>query len=184
MSGGPTPAGSVVLDGGEEISAPLVVSNADYKRTVLELTDRDAWRPETVDRAESMVTTLGLVVVYLVVEGVLEGSITHQRRGDGGFGYLQEQGVRTIISVDAAEPDVALAEAFGMRYVHIPIGYGAVDAKTKLKLTRAVRDLPRPIYVHCHHGKHRGPTAAALALVLGLFAFFLPPRPPSRWVGR
>ena len=62
-----------VLDGGEEITAPLVVSNADYKRTVLELTDPEAWRSETVERAQSMVTTLGLVIVYLVVEGVLDG---------------------------------------------------------------------------------------------------------------
>jgi hypothetical protein len=26
-----------------------------------------------------------------------------------------------------------------------------------------VRDLPGPIYIHCHHGKHRGPAAAAIA---------------------
>ncbi len=63
----------VVLDGGEVLSAPLVVSNADYKRTVLELAPRDAWRAATIERAGSMSTTLGLVVVYLVVEGTLEG---------------------------------------------------------------------------------------------------------------
>ena len=30
---------------------------------------------------------------------------------------------------------------------------------------RAVRDLPGSVYIHCHHGLHRGPTAAALALI-------------------
>ncbi len=34
-----------------------------------------------------------------------------------------------------------------------------------MELAKAVRDLPRPIYVHCHHGKHRSPTAAAVACV-------------------
>src|SRR5262249_17743723 len=26
----------------------------------------------------------------------------------------------------------------------------------------ATSELPGPIYIHCHHGKHRGPTAAAI----------------------
>src|SRR5690606_25989504 len=30
------------------------------------------------------------------------------------------------------------------------------------RLVKALRTLPGPIFVHCHHGKHRGPTAAAL----------------------
>ncbi len=33
------------------------------------------------------------------------------------------------------------------------------------QLAKAVRDLPGPIYIHCHHGKHRSPTAAAVACV-------------------
>src|SRR5690606_19020075 len=36
-------------------------------------------------------------------------------------------------------------------------------------IARAIRDLPGPVYIHCHHGKHRGPAAAAAAAVnLGL----------------
>jgi hypothetical protein len=30
----------------------------------------------------------------------------------------------------------------------------------KAELVRAVRDLPKPIYIHCHHGKHRSAGAA------------------------
>src|SRR5206468_5463784 len=30
-----------------------------------------------------------------------------------------------------------------------------------LQLAKAVKDLPGPVYLHCHHGQHRGPAAAA-----------------------
>jgi hypothetical protein len=50
-----------------------------------------------------------------------------------------------------------------MRYVHLPIGYDGVPRAQALRIARAVRDLPGPVYLHCHHGKHRGPAAAAMA---------------------
>jgi hypothetical protein len=52
-----------------------------------------------------------------------------------------------------------------MRYVHVPISYAEITDAQRLELARAVRDLPGPIYLHCHHGKHRGPAAAAAAAV-------------------
>jgi hypothetical protein len=53
--------------------------------------------------------------------------------------------------------------------VHIPISYAEVSDAQRLELARAVRDLPGPVYVHCHHGKHRSPAAtAALGVALGL----------------
>jgi len=33
------------------------------------------------------------------------------------------------------------------------------------ELAKAVRDLDGPIYIHCHHGKHRSPAAASAACV-------------------
>jgi hypothetical protein len=88
--------------------------------------------------------------------------------GDAGFASLQSWGVRTVISVDGAVPDVARAARFGLRYVHLPIGYDGFDDARKLELVRAVRDLPGPIYIHCHHGKHRSAgAAAAVAASLG-----------------
>jgi hypothetical protein len=50
-----------------------------------------------------------------------------------------------------------------LRYVHIPFGYDGIPDAQVLRLARAVRDLPGPVYIHCHHGKHRAPTAAAVA---------------------
>lgn len=77
------------------------------------------------------------------------------------FDELKAMGVKTIISVDGATPDIAAAEARGMRYVHIPITYAEVTEEENLEIARAVRDLQGPIYIHCHHGKHRSPAAAA-----------------------
>jgi hypothetical protein len=50
-----------------------------------------------------------------------------------------------------------------LRYVHLPHGYDGVPEVRGKELAKAVRDLPGPIYLHCHHGKHRSPAAAAVA---------------------
>ncbi|MFL5342115.1 MAG: hypothetical protein ACJ8F7_18370 [Gemmataceae bacterium] len=102
----------------------------------------------------------GLHNVLLVSDGLLSGSVPE---GETGFRSLHQMGVRTIISVDGTKPDVALARREGIRYVHLPIGYDGVPREQALRIARAVRDLPGPVYIHCHHGKHRGPAAAAAA---------------------
>jgi phytoene dehydrogenase-like protein len=50
------------------IAAPVVVSNADYKRTVLELVGPQHWSDDAVRRARESVMAIGLVVAYLVVD--------------------------------------------------------------------------------------------------------------------
>jgi protein tyrosine phosphatase (PTP) superfamily phosphohydrolase (DUF442 family) len=100
----------------------------------------------------------GLHNVYRIDTKLFSGSSPED---EAGFRSLSELGIRTIISVDGAKPDVALAHKFGMRYVHIPVGYDGISRAEILRLVKAARDLPGPVYVHCHHGKHRGPTAAA-----------------------
>lgn len=76
---------------------------------------------------------------------------------------LRELGVTTIVSVDGARPGVELARRHGLRYSHLPVGYDGVPRDTALAIARVVRDSPGPVYVHCHHGKHRGPAAAIAA---------------------
>lgn len=95
-------------------------------------------------------------------DGYVSGS---QPEGDAGFDTLATMGIRTIISVDGAEPDVARAQARGMRYIHLPIGYHGFDEQRKMQIVRATRDARRvgPVYIHCHHGKHRSAAAAACA---------------------
>lgn len=105
----------------------------------------------------------GLHNVFQLWPNLLSGSVPDHAEG---FASLRQLGVRTIISVDAATPDVAAAKASGMRYVHIPVGYHGLSADQQLALAKALHDLPKPVYIHCHHGKHRGPAAAASAAVL------------------
>jgi protein tyrosine phosphatase (PTP) superfamily phosphohydrolase (DUF442 family) len=77
------------------------------------------------------------------------------------FRELTKLGVKTIISVDGGKPNLELAHKFGMRYVHLPIGYDAVPKSRAAELVKAAMAADGPLYVHCHHGKHRGPAAAA-----------------------
>lgn len=110
----------------------------------------------------------GVHNVIEVAPGLISGSVPE---GEAGFAELKRRGVRTVLSVDGATPDVPSAHRFGMRYAHLPIGYHGIDHQRQLEIARVVRDLPSPIYVHCHHGKHRGPAAAASAAVaLGLLS--------------
>jgi protein tyrosine phosphatase (PTP) superfamily phosphohydrolase (DUF442 family) len=88
-------------------------------------------------------------------------------RGDLAFSRLRKRGIRTILSVDGEPPDVEGARRQGLRYVHIPIGYDGVPRDKFLALCQAMRVLPGPVFVHCHHGKHRGPAAAGLCALSG-----------------
>lgn len=90
--------------------------------------------------------------------------------GDAGFDTLNEMGVKTIISVDGAAPEVEYAHERGMRYIHLPIAYNGFDEQRRLELVRATRDALKagPVYIHCHHGKHRSAGAAGtIAASLG-----------------
>ena len=107
----------------------------------------------------------GLLNVVAYAPAVWSGSAPV---GDAGFATLKAWGVQTVISVDGATPDLTRANANGIRYVHLPIGYDGFDDARKLQLVRAARDLPKPIYIHCHHGKHRSAGAAGtIAVSLG-----------------
>ena len=117
----------------------------------------------TVSRAEPQRVAgdlAGLHNVIQVSDGLLSGS---EPEGENGFASLARLGVKTIVSVDGARPDIDAAHHCGLRYVHVPIGYDGVPEQAALALARAARECDRPIYVHCHHGKHRGPAAAAIA---------------------
>ncbi|MDX2176469.1 MAG: hypothetical protein SF028_08355 [Candidatus Sumerlaeia bacterium] len=86
-----------------------------------------------------------------------------QPNGDDAFDRLAALGVSTIVSVDGAQPDVDAARARGMRYVHLPMGYDSVPGDVAASLRELLAEEPGTIFVHCHHGKHRGPAAAAVA---------------------
>jgi protein tyrosine phosphatase (PTP) superfamily phosphohydrolase (DUF442 family) len=124
------------------------------------------WAPPPPSMSDDAAKDLeGLHNVVAYREGFWSGGVPE---GKAGFEQLRSMGVKTIISVDGAVPDLELAKSMGMRYVHLPIGYDGFDDARKAELVRAVRDLPKPIYLHCHHGKHRSAgAAAAVAVSLG-----------------
>ncbi len=81
------------------------------------------------------------------------------------FDELKKLGVTTIISVDGAAPDIEAAKARGMRYIHLPIGYDAVPEEKAMLLAKAMKETTGPVFLHCHHGKHRGPAAAGVCAI-------------------
>jgi protein tyrosine phosphatase (PTP) superfamily phosphohydrolase (DUF442 family) len=104
----------------------------------------------------------GLHNVLRLTDAIYSGSEPH---AEEGFASLASLGVKTVVSVDGAKPNVELARKHGLRYVHIPIGYDGVSKDAALSLARLVKEAEGPIYIHCHHGKHRGPAAAAVACI-------------------
>lgn len=103
---------------------------------------------------------------YQVHEQVVSGG---QPQGTAAFELLRQMGVRTVISVDGIRPHVDLARQHDLRYVHLPFGYDGIPAERVKELAHAVLTLPGPLYIHCHHGKHRSPAAAAAASVTAGF---------------
>lgn len=96
---------------------------------------------------------------YRLSDHVFSGG---EPESEQAFGQLAQMGVRTILSVDGAAPDAETAEKYGLRYVHVPLQYRGFSSAEIMELTKTFRELPGPFYVHCFHGRHRGPAAAAL----------------------
>jgi protein tyrosine phosphatase (PTP) superfamily phosphohydrolase (DUF442 family) len=101
----------------------------------------------------------GIHNFFRATTNVFSGS---QPEGDAAFAALAKLGVKTLISVDGARPDVELAAKHGLRYVHLPFGYDGISTNRVAELAKVVTVLPGPVYVHCHHGKHRGPAAVSV----------------------
>jgi len=123
--------------------------------------DSEPLREPPVDSRPGMAGQQGLNTIAFTPH-LISGAVPEDA---ADFALLSNHKVKTIISVDGATPNVEEAQRFDMRYVHLPIGYHGIDKERQLEIARAVRDLPGPVYVHCHHGKHRGPAATASAAV-------------------
>lgn len=85
--------------------------------------------------------------------------------GKDAYKELASIGIKTVISVDGVAPNKALAETHGIRVVHLPIGYDGIDDSRSIELAHAIATLPKPIFVNCHHGKHRGPAALCVGAI-------------------
>ena len=90
---------------------------------------------------------------------IVSGSEPH---GEEAFRILAAKGIRTILSVDGKVPDAALAAKYGMKYVHVPIQYKGISDEEIARIAKTFREQESPFFVHCFHGKHRGPAAAEI----------------------
>ena len=105
----------------------------------------------------------GLHNVFRLSDNIVSGSEPY---GEAAFGQLREMGVKTVLSVDGKVPEAALAERYGLDYVHVPIQYRGITEDEMTRIAKTFREKPGPFYVHCFHGKHRGPAAAAVGRVV------------------
>jgi hypothetical protein len=101
----------------------------------------------------------GLHNVYHLSQNIISGS---EPLGEEAFQLLHDMGVRTILSVDGKVPDEELAAKYGMEYVHVPIQYRGISDDEMTRIAKTFRERDGPFYVHCYHGKHRGPAAAEI----------------------
>lgn len=97
--------------------------------------------------------------VYQLGEHIVSGGEPH---GEEAFRKLRARGIRTILSVDGKVPDAETAARYGMSYVHVPIQYSGITDEELARIAKTFREQEGPFYVHCFHGKHRGPAAAAV----------------------
>jgi hypothetical protein len=95
-----------------------------------------------------------------IAPGLFRGA---QPEGDASFALLARLGVRTILSVDGSRPDVEGAARHGIRTIHVPIEYSGVTRGEQVKIAAAALSAEGGLFVHCHHGKHRGPAASSIA---------------------
>ena len=101
---------------------------------------------------------------FAVTPRVYSGSVPE---GEADFAALAKLGVKTVISVDGARPDIEAAKKHGLAYAHLPFGYDGIPTNRVADLALAMKNVAGPVYVHCHHGKHRGPAAVAVMCLVG-----------------
>lgn len=91
-------------------------------------------------------------------------------------GYQARYGIQSILNLRGAAPgeawydaEVAAAAKLGLRHVDFPMSASReLTAEDAGRLIAVMRDLPKPLLVHCRHGADR--TGLAMALYLAALA--------------
>ena len=118
--------------------------------------------PADVAPNESLATPIASTNVHNLFRAATNIFSGDAPESEAAFAEIATLGVKTMISVDGIKPDIETARKFGLRYVHLPFGYDGVPTNRVAELTKVVLTQEGPIYVHCHHGIHRGPAAVAV----------------------
>jgi hypothetical protein len=134
---------------------PMAVLFLGFCDLAIAQSNCDPWTP-------THVATQHLPNAIRVTPNLISGGLPE---GELAFEELRGLNIKTIISVDGAEPNVDMAEKHEMRYVHLPHRYDGISPQFGRELAKAITELDGPIYLHCHHGKHRSPAASAVACI-------------------
>lgn len=119
--------------------------------------------PEQATASEKQLPSDGLENLYAFAPNIYSGG---EPSGERGYATLEKLGVKTVICVDAMPPPAELARQHGIRVIHVPIGYDSVPERASTQIAKALTEIDGPVYLHCHHGKHRGPAALASGAVV------------------
>jgi protein tyrosine phosphatase (PTP) superfamily phosphohydrolase (DUF442 family) len=154
-------ASACALTGYQRPSEPTRVSTQAVGATLLDTAYDRAMRVRLSGRSGE--NGHGLLNVHRLSSQIISGS---EPEDETGFARMAALGVKTILSVDGKAPDVETAKRYGMRYVHVPIQYRGITEDELLRIAKTFHELQGPFFVHCFHGRHRGPAAAAVGRVL------------------
>lgn len=121
-----------------------------------------AYRADEPQTIAGSLERAGFGAVRELAPGVLVARSPYDARS---LDLLEEAGVRSLLSVEAWAPDEAEAEQRAILVAHVPLRYAGVDEPTRLRVARAVRDLPKPLLVTCETGRDRAAAAVSLAFI-------------------
>jgi protein tyrosine phosphatase (PTP) superfamily phosphohydrolase (DUF442 family) len=117
-------------------------------------------RPTSDCRYESLGDLPGVQKVTRFSERLYRGA---QPQDVEGMLSLKKLGVTTIISVeDPDQPEIEAATKAGIKVMNVPTEYNGFPRPVVDDLVKKYRENDEVIYVHCHHGKHRGGAAASI----------------------
>jgi protein tyrosine phosphatase (PTP) superfamily phosphohydrolase (DUF442 family) len=79
---------------------------------------------------------------------------------EGGFRYLRDLGIRTVVSLRNDTAERKTVEALGMRFVHIPVTFrplgGSMPREAVARFLEVVDEPAHgPVFVHCKRGADR-----------------------------
>lgn len=78
------------------------------------------------------------------------------------FQQLQHLGIETVVCVDGIAPRQEQLNKYNLKLIHLPTSYSGFSNQTLRSLAYVANKETGKVFVHCHHGKHRGPAAACV----------------------
>ena len=101
-----------------------------------------------------------------------------QPEGEEGLVTLKGMGIKTVVSVDGATPDVATAEKLGLQYVHLPISYDTVTPERQQQLALALANCDATAAVIRGRISRRVDSSTRLNGSIGADGIWAAPAPP------